>query len=130
MTDKFSKLASHESINKAIENLKRHNIEVYVAKDLEDAKKKVFSIIPKNSEIMTMTSMTLETLNIPHEINESGKYKSVRKTLSTMERKTQSREMQKLGAAPEWAIGSVHAITEDGQIMIASNTGSQLPAYA
>jgi hypothetical protein len=47
-----------------------------------------------------------------------------------MNRSTQSLEMQKLGAAPEWTIGSVHAITEDGQVVIASNTGSQLAAYA
>jgi hypothetical protein len=39
-------------------------------------------------------------------------------------------EMRRLGAAPEWTIGSVHAVTEDGNIVIASNTGSQLPAYA
>jgi len=38
--------------------------------------------------------------------------------------------MQKLGAAPEYAVGSVHAVTEDGKVIIASNTGSQLPAYA
>src|SRR5581483_9685420 len=34
------------------------------------------------------------------------------------------------GAAPEWSLGSVHAVTEDGKVIIASNTGSQLPAYA
>jgi hypothetical protein len=38
--------------------------------------------------------------------------------------------MQKIGASPEFALGSVHAVTEDGHLLIASNTGSQLPAYA
>jgi hypothetical protein len=38
--------------------------------------------------------------------------------------------MQRLGAAPEWTIGSVHALTEDGHVLVASATGSQLPAYA
>jgi hypothetical protein len=47
-----------------------------------------------------------------------------------MDRKTQGREMQKIGSAPEWAVGSVHAITEDGQVLIASASGSQLPGYA
>ena len=37
--------------------------------------------------------------------------------------------MRKLGAAPDFAVGSVHAVTEDGHLLIASNTGSQLPAY-
>jgi len=47
-----------------------------------------------------------------------------------MDRKTQGLEMQKLGAAPEWAVGSVHAVTEDGKVIIASASGSQLPSYA
>ena len=38
--------------------------------------------------------------------------------------------MQKLGAAPEWVVGSVHAVTEEGAVLIASASGSQLPAYA
>ena len=46
-----------------------------------------------------------------------------------MDRATQGTEMQKLGAAPEWAIGSVHAVSEDGHIFVASATGSQLGAY-
>ena len=47
-----------------------------------------------------------------------------------MDRKTQSRQMQVLGAAPEWTSGSVHAITQDGKVLIASNSGSQIPGYA
>ena len=76
-----------------------------------------------------MTSVTLDKIGISKEINESGNYNSVRKKLMTMDRKTQGKEMQKLGAAPEYAIGSVHAVTEDGKILVASNSGSQLPAY-
>jgi hypothetical protein len=47
-----------------------------------------------------------------------------------MDRATQGREMQKLGAAPDYAIGSVQAVSEDGHVFVASNTGSQLGAYA
>lgn len=47
-----------------------------------------------------------------------------------MDRKTQGREMTKLGASPEFVLGSVHAVTEDGELLIASATGSQLSAEA
>jgi hypothetical protein len=47
-----------------------------------------------------------------------------------MDPKTQQREMIKLGAVPEYMVGSVHAITEGGSVLIASNTGSQLAGYA
>ncbi len=46
-----------------------------------------------------------------------------------MDKSKQGKEMQMLGAAPEYAVGSVHAVTEDGKVLIASATGSQLPAY-
>jgi hypothetical protein len=35
-----------------------------------------------------------------------------------------------MGAVPEYMVGSVHAVTETGCVLIASNTGSQLAGYA
>jgi L-lactate utilization protein LutC len=79
---------------------------------------------------MTMTSVTLETTGIAKELNESGKWRSVKQALMAMQRETDGRTMQVMGSAPEYAVGSVHAVTEMGDLVIASNTGSQLPAYA
>ncbi len=126
----YNQLASQEQIDKTVTALKTNGIDSYVAKDSADAKAKVIELIPKGVQIMTMPSVTLDTLGIAKEINESGNYDSVRARLLKMDRKTQAREMKMLGAAPEYAIGSVHAVTEDGKVVIASATGSQLPAYA
>ena len=79
---------------------------------------------------MNKTSVTLSTVGLDTESNESGNYDSVKNKLEKMIRETDTIAMQKLGAAPEWAVGSIHAVTEDGKVIIASNTGSQLPAYA
>lgn len=126
---KWDQLASKESIDKTIQSLKANGIEAEFVETSEDAKKEVFSLIPEGAEIMTMTSVTLDTLGLAKEINESDKYNSVRSKLNKMDRATQGLEMQKLGAAPDWTIGSVHAVSEDGHVLIASQTGSQLPAY-
>ncbi|MBX4196161.1 lactate utilization protein [Candidatus Pacearchaeota archaeon] len=126
----WSKPASQESVHKAIESLKKNGIEAEFTSNREEAKKRALALIPHGAEIMTMTSVTLTEAGIEQEIDNSGKYNSVRKKLATMDRKTKSREMQMLGAAPEYVIGSVHAVTENGDILVASNTGSQLPAYA
>lgn len=128
-TKDFSQLAKDESINKAKDALTKNGIEVLVLENGAAAKEKVLQIIPEGAEIMNMSSVTIDSIGLAKEINESGKYNSVRKKFATMDRKTQGLEMQKLGAAPEWAIGSVHAVTEDGKVIIASATGSQLPAY-
>jgi hypothetical protein len=38
--------------------------------------------------------------------------------------------MRKLGAAPDYVIGSAHAVTDAGEIIVGSGSGSQLGAYA
>ncbi len=118
-----------ETVLKTIASLKANGIDGFYIESRDALKKKVQELIPEGSEVMTMTSITLDTLGIAKDINESGKYNSVRKQLNSMDRATQGREMQKLGAAPDYVIGSVHAVTQDGKVIIASNTGSQLPAY-
>ncbi|OGH24843.1 MAG: hypothetical protein A3B47_00005 [Candidatus Levybacteria bacterium RIFCSPLOWO2_01_FULL_39_24] len=125
----WGELASPEDIQKTIEALKANGINAIVVENGQEAKKKVLELLPQNAEVMNMSSTTIDTLELPKEINESGKYNSVKVKLEKMDRKTQGREMQKMGAAPEYAIGSVHAVTGDGKVLIASNTGSQLPAY-
>lgn len=127
--EKWNKTADKETIEKTIKSLKENGINVLFVETKEEAKKKVLGLVPERAEVFDMTSVTLETLGVLLEISESGNYDSIRNKLNSMNRQTQSREMRKLGASPDYAIGSCHAITEDGKIMIASNTGSQLPAY-
>jgi len=42
---------------------------------------------------------------------------------------TQWPEMRRLGASPDYTLGSVHAVTEQGEVFVASASGSQLAAY-
>lgn len=127
--DNWQTLAPAELLDKTIAALKANGINVIVTENSLEAKDKVLEMIPQGGEVMTMSSETLRTTGIANEINNSTKFDSVRNKLNKMDRTTQSREMQQLGAAPQYAIGSVHAVTSDGHVMIASNTGSQLPAY-
>ncbi len=122
-------LASEKSIQKTIEALKVNGISALVVENGEEAKEKVLELIPKSAQVMTMSSVTLEKIGLTKELNESAKYDSVKKKLASLDRNTQGAEMRKLGAAPDYAIGSVHAVTENGEVIIASNSGSQLPAY-
>lgn len=129
--NKFDELADSATIEKTVQALNSNGIEAIIVENGEEAKKKALEILPEGTEIMTMVSVTLDTISLSAEINkEDGKYKPVRDKLYSMNMETQAKEMKSLGGAPEWAIGSVHAITEDGQILVASATGSQLPAYA
>ncbi len=125
----FDKVASKESIEKAIAALKNNGIDAIFVASREEAKEKALGLIPTGASVMNMTSVTLDTLGISKEIVESGKYDSIRARLMKMDSKKDGKEMKKLGAVPDVAIGSVHAVTENGEVLIASASGSQLPAY-
>ena len=126
----FSKLATEDQIQKTVTALSANGFKVEVVENGEEAKKKVLGILPEGAEVFTMTSQTLEAVSLAAEINESGKYNAVRPKLMSMDRNTQARQMAKLGAAPDWVVASVHSVTEDGHLLIASNTGSQLSSEA
>lgn len=126
----YDQIADNKTIEKTVQALKNNGIEAIVVANSEEAKKKVLEMVPQNAEVMTMSSVTLDTIGITDEINKSDKYISVRNKLFSMDREKDGAEMNKIGSAPEWTVGSVHAVTEDGKLLIASNTGSQLPAYA
>jgi hypothetical protein len=127
----YDTIASDQQIEKTKQALEANGFTVIIAESGEAAKKAALGLIPKGAEVLTNTSKTLEALELDKAINESGEYDSVRNKLNAMwgdpEKK---RDQRKLGAAPDYTIGSVHAITETGEVFIASNTGSQLPGYA
>jgi hypothetical protein len=128
--EEFKQLASDEQIERVVYALQANGIHAIVAENGEEAKRIFFELIPEGSEVFLGASVTLEALGIKDEIDKSGKYDALRPKMFAMDRATQGREIRKLGGAPDYAAGSVHAVTEDGQVLIASKTGSQLGPYA
>ena len=126
----FANLASDKQIERTVKALEANGIHAVVAEDGQEAKRIFFDLVPEGAEVFLGASVTLETLGIKDEIDKSGRYDSIRPKMFAMNRETQGREIRKLGGTPEYAAGSVHAVTENGQVLIASNTGSQLGPYA
>ena len=126
----FSVPASRERLERARDALNRHNIATEIVPDRAAAKEAVLALVPEGAEVHTGLSETLRELGITAEIENSGRFRAIRPQLNRMDRETQKREMAKLATAPDYMLGSVHAITEDGSLMIASGSGSQIAPYA
>lgn len=126
----FADLPSEDQIERTAAALEANGIQVLIAETAAEAKYLFFSLIPDGSEVFLGASVTLEKLGIKEEIDKSGRYDALRPKIFAMDRKTQGREIRKMGGAPDFAAGSVHAVTEDGHVLIASNTASQLGPYA
>ena len=125
--ESYAKLASDAQVEKTAAALTANGMEAFIAENGEEAKSKLFELISEGAEVFTATSRTLDALGVEEEV--AKRFNSVRAELATMNRETQMREMIKMGATPQVMVGSVHAITEGGVVVIASNTGSQLAGY-
>jgi hypothetical protein len=86
--------------------------------------------LPEGAEVHSAKSKTLEEIGVFGELMESDKYDFVRRRLFKMDRATQAREMRKLGAAPDYELGSVQAVTAAGQLIVTSASGSQMGPYS
>lgn len=128
--EEFAKLATAQRIDKTAKALEANGIQTLIAETAEDAKRLFFELVPEGAEVFLGSSVTLEQLGIKEAIDASGRYDALRPKMFAMNRQTQGREIRKLVGAPDFAAGSVHAVTEDGHVLIASNTGSQLGPYA
>ncbi len=126
----WNTVATDEIVEKTMQALIQNGISAISVVSKDEAKMKVLELIPKQSEVMTMTSVTLDQTGIAATINDTGDFDAIKPRLYALNRETQGKEMQKMGAAADYSIGSVHAITQDGVVVIASNTGSQLSGYA
>jgi L-lactate utilization protein LutC len=127
---RFGNPASRERLAKVAEALEKNNIAAFVVSGRDDARAKVRELVPRGAEVFTSTSRTLDELGIAAELNDAGRHDAVRPKLMRMDRDKERHQMRELGARPAYIIGSVHAVTDDGAVLIASMSGSQLGPYA
>jgi hypothetical protein len=99
---------------------------VEVVDDLDAAREAVLARIPEGSSVMTNTSVTLQEAGIAAVVEEGGRYESARKKMMALDIATQLQEMKAIAGQPDFALSSVHAITRDGTLVVASASGSQL----
>ena len=126
----FSRLAPKQRIRAVAGALEQRGITASVVESGQEARKAVGSLLPVGAEVFNNTSRTLEAIGVAEDIERSGMYQPLRPRLYQMDREMQGREMRQLSASPDWVVGSVHAVTEEGSLLIASASGSQLGPIA
>jgi len=128
--DRFTTLPGDHVLRATAVALEEHGFGVEVVDDLDAARDAVLARIPHGSSVMTNTSVTLAETGIADAINDGGPYESARNTMFALDFATQAQQMKAIGGQPDYALGSVHAVTRDGTLVIASASGSQLASYA
>jgi len=125
----FDALPDERTVTATVAALEGNGFGVEVVDDLTAARKAVLSRIPHGSRVWKNTSITLDETGISSEVDApDGPYESVR--LQMTAQNYASRQMKEIAAAPDYALGSVHAITQDGELLIGSASGSQFATVA
>jgi LUD domain len=127
----FTTLPSEHTLQATVVALEEHGFSVEIVDDLDAAQEAILARIPQGSSVMTNTSVTLAETGIADAINDGdGRWESARNKMFALDFATQAQEMKAIGGQPDYALGSVHAVTADGTLVIASASGSQLASYA
>ncbi len=129
-SDRFTVLPDEHGLSATVIALEEHGFSVEIVDDLDAAREAVLSRIPAGSSVMTNTSVTLAETGLADAVNDGGQYESARNKMFALDFATQAQQMKVIGGQPDYALGSVHAVTRDGTLVIASASGSQLASYA
>jgi hypothetical protein len=124
----FAGRADDATIERTAAGLRAKGYAVHVVEDAAAAKATILELLPEGAEVGQGASQTLEDIGVTEAIEQSGRFDAVRMKTRSMDHSSPEglRAMRKLGVGPDWFVNSAHAVTEDGTILVASNTGSQL----
>lgn len=123
-----SKIMTDEIVRKTIDSLKAANIEALLVESSTEALEKIKELIPQGASVMNGASVTLEQIGFVDYL-KSGTHgwNNLHAAIAAETDKPKQMLLRQEAIHSEYYLGSVHALAESGEIVIASNTGSQLP---
>lgn len=124
----YDTLASADSINKVIQALKAHNIEAEVADTGSAALARIKALIPADASVMNGSSRTLEEIGFVEYLKEGRHgWNNLHAAIAAEKDPAKQTSLRRQALFADYYLGSVHAATETGELIIASASGSQLP---
>ena len=127
----YATLPTLELIGQTVEAVKARGINAEFVETKEEALARVQALIPPGCVVMTGSSVTLQQIGF-EEILISGNHpwRNFKADLLAEKDPAKQSAMRRQGTLAEYYLGSVNALAETGELVFASGSGSQLPAYA
>ncbi len=124
-------LANDQTLHTVSAALTGRNFEPIIVNTKEEALEKIKSLIPAGVSVMNGSSRTLEEIGfIEYLKNGKHSWNNLHEAIATEKDPAQQAKLRKQAILSDYYLGSVHALAETGEMMIASNSGSQLPHLA
>ncbi len=122
--------ATAESIQRTIEGLASRNVEAFLIDSREAALEKLKELVPEGSEVFVNTSETLATIGYTDYMHGNDRYVNLHDQMMSQPDPAAQREFRRKTTIADYFVGSVQAVAETGEIVVASGSGSQIGAYS
>jgi hypothetical protein len=127
----YTALASDKSIKKVTDGLTQRGFIPTVVNSGKEALEKILTLIPAGASVMNGSSRTLEEIGfIAHLKSGKHPWKNLHEQILAEKDPVKQAQLRKESVLSDYYLGSVHGIAETGEMVIASNMGSQLPHIA
>lgn len=127
----YDQIPSREVIDRTMDAVQRRGVDVEFVETKSDALRRLVDLIPAGAEVMRGGSNTLEEIGFGAFLRDGRKeLRDLKKAIQAQDDREKRAELRRKSVTADYFLGSVHAVAETGEILTASASGSQLPAYA
>jgi len=124
----YNTLPAADIVMKTIATLKERGVEAFIVSDKANALAKVKNLIPAGASVMNGASRTLEEIGYTAYLKEGRHgWNNLHDAVLAEKDPAKQTELRKQSVLSDYYVGSIHALAETGEMVIASATGSQLP---
>jgi len=127
----FDTLADEDRIRRTTDALKSRGIAAEVLQDGKEALARLRELIPAGASVSTGASVTLKEIGFEELlISGSHPWKNLKAEFLAEKDPARQQLLRRQSVLADCYLGSVHAVSETGEVVIASMSGSQLSPYA
>jgi len=127
----FDTPADMDRIQKTIDALKSRGVSAEILQNGQEAIARLRELIPAGASVSTGASLTLREIGFEeYLISGTHPWKNLKAEFLAEKDPARQQLLRRQSVLADWYLGSVHAVSETGEIVIASMTGSQLSPYA
>ena len=129
-TGSSTNLADEAAVQRTIDALKARNMDAVVVDNGAEALAFLKDMLPDGADIYTNTSETLDSIGFTAYATHNPKFHNHHDDQAAETDPQKQRDIRRRATLADYFIGSVQAIAESGEVVVASGSGSQIPAYA
>lgn len=124
----YTTLANEEVLARTAAALRERNFEPVIIATKEEALEKIKELIPAGSSVMNGASATLGEIGFVDYLRAGQHgWNNLHAGIAAEQDPAKQRDLRRQALLSDYYLGSVHGLSEAGELVIASNTGSQLP---